>query len=100
MPRRARQRAERDLLTNASFEQSSARGWGGVRRRVGRGQHRHTSIAYRRSGSGIRVVRYYVEATKGARVTVTCSKRACRKTVTKGKGAKRVRITRAVQLAG
>ena len=67
---------------------------GAVRRGCPRGLTNHTSIAYFRSGTGIRVVRYYVEATKGARVTVTCSKKACRKTVTKGKGAKRVRITR------
>ena len=46
------------------------------------------------SGKGIRVLRYYVEATKGARVVVTCSKKGCRRTVTKGKGPKRVRISR------
>jgi len=67
---------------------------GAQRRGCPQGLTAHTSIAYRRSGKAIRVVRYYVEATKGARVTVSCSKKACKKTVTKGKGAKRVRITR------
>ncbi|MDA0174670.1 choice-of-anchor D domain-containing protein [Solirubrobacter taibaiensis] len=51
------------------------------------------SISYRRVKGGIRVVSYYVKATSGARVTVTCSK-GCKRTTTKGKGAKRVRITR------
>ena len=51
------------------------------------------STAYRPSGKGIRVLAYYVKATTGARVTVKCSK-GCRQTSTKGKGAKRVRITR------
>ena len=37
---------------------------------------------------------YYVKATKGAKLTVKCSRKACKTTVTKGKGAKRVRITR------
>ena len=53
-----------------------------------------SSIRYTRSGGGIRVLAYYVQATKGARITVRCSK-GCRKTVTKGKGStRRVRISR------
>jgi N-acetylneuraminic acid mutarotase len=52
------------------------------------------SISYRRSGKkAIRVIAYYVKATTGARVSVECS-RGCKRTITKGKGAKRVRITR------
>ena len=51
------------------------------------------SISYRPSGHGIRIVAYYVKATTGARVVVACSK-GCKKTVTKGRGSKRVRITR------
>jgi hypothetical protein len=51
------------------------------------------SIRYRPSGKGIRVIAYYVKATTGAKVTVKCSK-GCRRTTTKGRGAKRVRITR------
>ena len=57
------------------------------RRGCPRGLTNDTSIAYKRSGKGIRVVRYYVEATKGARIVVTCSK-GCRKTVTQGQGRK------------
>ena len=53
------------------------------------------SIRYRAAKRSIRVLAYYVKATKGARLTVTCSRKACKKTVTKGKGAKqRIRITR------
>jgi hypothetical protein len=53
------------------------------------------SIRYRAGRRAIRVLAYYVKATKGAKVTVTCSRKACRKTVTKGKGAKRrIRIAR------
>ncbi|MDA0174671.1 choice-of-anchor D domain-containing protein [Solirubrobacter taibaiensis] len=51
------------------------------------------SIRYSRSGKGIRVVAYYVKATTGARVTVKCSK-GCKRTVTKGRGSRRVRVTR------
>ena len=47
-----------------------------ARRGCPRGLANDTSIAYRRSGTGIRVVRYYVAATKGARVVVACSKKA------------------------
>jgi hypothetical protein len=39
-------------------------------------------------------VAYYVKATTGARVVVKCSKKACKQTVAKGKGSRRVRITR------
>jgi hypothetical protein len=51
------------------------------------------SIRYTRSGKGIRVLAYYVKATTGARVVVKCSK-GCKRTTTKGRGSRRVRITR------
>ncbi|MDA0174672.1 choice-of-anchor D domain-containing protein [Solirubrobacter taibaiensis] len=51
------------------------------------------SISYRRVKGGIKIVAYYVKATSGAQVVVECS-RGCARTVTRGKGAKRVRITR------
>ena len=51
------------------------------------------SIAYERRKHGIRVLGYYVAATKGARITVTCS-RGCRSTTTTGRGTRRVKITR------
>jgi len=43
------------------------------------------SIRYKMGRRGIRVLTYYVKATTGARVVVTCS-RGCRRTVTKGRG--------------
>ena len=52
------------------------------------------SIRYEQTGNGIRVIAYYVKATSGAKVTVRCSKRACKTTRTTGKGSKRVRIGR------
>ena len=47
------------------------------------------SIRYRVVRGGIRVIAYYVKATKGARVTVTCS-RGCRKSILRGRGSTRV----------
>jgi len=49
------------------------------------------SIAYRRVHGGIRVVAYYVKATAGARVVVSCS-RGCRRTVVRKAGPRTVRI--------
>jgi hypothetical protein len=49
------------------------------------------SIRYRPARGGIRVVAYYVKATTGARVGVTCS-RGCKRTVVKGRGSRAVRI--------
>ena len=47
------------------------------------------SIRYRVVRGGIRVIAYYVKATKGARVTVTCS-RGCKKSILRGRGSTRV----------
>jgi len=49
------------------------------------------SIAYSRTHGGIRVLGYYVAATKGARIEVTCS-RGCKRTVAVGRGSRRVKI--------
>ncbi|MDA0174669.1 choice-of-anchor D domain-containing protein [Solirubrobacter taibaiensis] len=51
------------------------------------------SIAYKRVKGGIRIVAYYVKATTGARLTVKCSK-GCKPTATKGKGSRRIKISR------
>ncbi|MDA0139111.1 kelch repeat-containing protein [Solirubrobacter deserti] len=51
------------------------------------------SIAYKRVKGGIEVVAYYVKATTDATVIVRCSK-GCRPTTTKGRGARRVRVSR------
>ncbi|MDA0168981.1 carbohydrate binding domain-containing protein [Solirubrobacter taibaiensis] len=84
--------ADGDGVPDAADVCSKLKG-GAIRRGCPLGLTNDTSISYVRTKRGIRIVRYYVEATKGARVVVTCSK-GCRKTVTKGKGARRVPITR------
>ncbi|MDA0174668.1 choice-of-anchor D domain-containing protein [Solirubrobacter taibaiensis] len=50
------------------------------------------SIRYQRLKRGIKVIAYYVKATTGARITVTCTKKACKRAVAKGAGPKPVRI--------
>ncbi|MBE2317381.1 choice-of-anchor D domain-containing protein [Solirubrobacter sp. CPCC 204708] len=50
------------------------------------------SIRYQRLKNGIKVVAYYVKATTGARITVTCTRNACRRATATGKGARPVRI--------
>jgi hypothetical protein len=50
-----------------------------------------TSAEYRQVGGGIQMLKYTVEAPKGSRVVVTCS-RGCRRTVASGRGSKGVRI--------
>ena len=50
------------------------------------------SIRYQRLKRGIKVIAYYVKATTGARITVSCTKQACKRAVAKGKGSKPVRI--------
>ena len=50
------------------------------------------SIRYQRLKRGIKVIAYYVKATTGARITVTCTKKACKRAIAKGKGSKPVRI--------
>jgi hypothetical protein len=49
------------------------------------------SIRYRPVRRGIRVVAYYVKATTGSRVVVSCS-RGCRRSVVTGRGSRTVRI--------
>ena len=55
------------------------------------GVRAETGVRYSPYAGGVRMLAYYVKAPKGARVVVTCS-RGCGKTVTKGRGAKQVRI--------
>jgi len=50
------------------------------------------SIAYRSVTGGIKVVAYYVKATTGAKLEVTCSKHACKRFVGVGRGNARVRV--------
>jgi hypothetical protein len=50
------------------------------------------SIRYQRLKNGIKVIAYYVKATTGARITVTCTKKACKRGTAKGKGSRPVRI--------
>jgi hypothetical protein len=49
------------------------------------------SIRYLPTKTGIRVLNYWVQAAKGARIVVTCSK-GCTRTVATGRGSRRVPI--------
>ena len=85
--------ADGDGVIDASDRCAVAARAGARGRGARRGCSRTRRSATARRAAGSACVAYYVKATTGARVVVTCS-RGCKRTVVKGRGSKPVRIRR------